>query len=107
MEQRDSELDVFLGDCLQGILRADGDRAFAVEMYEHVRFTIEHYLQKIDENGLFNVKGWNLLDWSPIDQPNEGVVTHQNLFLAQTLRVAAEMGELAGDSEGAARYREA
>jgi len=76
-------------------------------MYEHVRFTIEHYLQKIDENGLFNVKGWNLLDWSPIDQPNEGVVTHQNLFLAQTLRVAAEMGELSGDAEGAARYREA
>ncbi len=84
-----------------------GDRAFAAEMYEHVRFTIEHYLQKIDENGLFNVKGWNLLDWSPIDQPNEGVVTHQNLFLAQTLRVAAEMGELSGDAEGAARYREA
>ncbi|OXS61915.1 alpha-L-rhamnosidase [Cohnella sp. CIP 111063] len=84
-----------------------GDRAFAVEMYAHIRFTLEHYLQKIDGNGLFNVKGWNLLDWSPIDQPNEGVVTHQNLFLAQTLRVAAEMGELTGDADGATRFREA
>ncbi|TVY01238.1 family 78 glycoside hydrolase catalytic domain [Cohnella terricola] len=83
------------------------DKAFAVEMYGHIRYTMEHYLLKIDENGLFNVKGWNLLDWSPIDQPNEGIVTHQNLFLAQTLRVASEMGELTGDAESAAKFAEA
>ncbi|MFC4601186.1 family 78 glycoside hydrolase catalytic domain [Cohnella hongkongensis] len=83
------------------------DRAFAGEMYAHIRFTLEHYLQKIDDNGLFNVKGWNLLDWSPIDQPNEGVVTHQNLFLARTLRVASEMAELAGDAEGAVQFADA
>ncbi len=84
-----------------------GDKAFASEMYVHIRFTMNHYLQKIDESGLFNVKGWNLLDWSPIDQPNDGIVTHQNVFLVQTLRVAAEMGSLAGDPEGAVRFREA
>lgn len=79
------------------------DKDFAVEMYEHISFTIGHYLQRIDGNGLFNIKGWNLLDWSPIDQPNVGIVTHQNMFLVRTLRVAAEMGQLAGDQEGSAR----
>ncbi|WP_256758851.1 family 78 glycoside hydrolase catalytic domain [Cohnella sp. WQ 127256] len=83
------------------------DKAFAVEMYDHIRFTMEHYLQKIDKSGLFNVKGWNLLDWSPIDQPNDGIVTHQNTFLVQTLRVTAKMGTLAGDIEGATRFNEA
>ncbi|MEQ4480917.1 family 78 glycoside hydrolase catalytic domain [Cohnella silvisoli] len=83
------------------------DKAFATEMYDHIRFTMDHYLQKIDDSGLFNVKGWNLLDWSPIDQPNDGIVTHQNVFLVQTLRVTAAMGKLAGDAEGTARFGEA
>ncbi|RED64870.1 family 78 glycoside hydrolase catalytic domain [Cohnella lupini] len=83
------------------------DKAFAVEMYDHIRYTMDHYLLKIDGSGLFNVKGWNLLDWSPIDQPNDGIVTHQNVFLVQTLRVAVAMGRLAGDAEGSARFGEA
>ncbi|RXZ81196.1 alpha-L-rhamnosidase [Paenibacillaceae bacterium] len=76
------------------------DRAFAKEMYEQIKFTLEHYLLKVDESGLLNIKGWNLLDWSPIDQPNNGIVAHQNMFLVKTLRVAAEMAELAEDMEG-------
>jgi alpha-L-rhamnosidase len=80
------------------------DKDFAAEMYAHIQFTLEHYLQKIDASGLFNVKGWNLLDWSPIDQPNEGIVTHQNMFLVRTLQVAAQMGRLAGDSAGSSRF---
>ncbi|MDR6879856.1 family 78 glycoside hydrolase catalytic domain [Bacillus sp. 3255] len=79
-----------------------GDQAFAAEMYAHIKFTLEHYIAKMDDRGLFHIKGWNLLDWSPIDQPNDGVVTHQNMFLVHTLKVAAGMGELAGDREGAA-----
>ncbi|MBB6734639.1 family 78 glycoside hydrolase catalytic domain [Cohnella zeiphila] len=84
-----------------------GDRAFAAEMFGPIRYTMDHYLQRIDERGLFAIKGWNLLDWSPIDQPNDGVVAHQNMFLAKTLRVAASMAELAGAGEDASRYGEA
>ncbi|WP_256761897.1 family 78 glycoside hydrolase catalytic domain [Cohnella sp. WQ 127256] len=84
-----------------------GDEAFAVEMYDPIRYTLEHYLLKIDERGLFNVKGWNLLDWSPIDQPNDGVVAHQNMFLVQTLRVAAQMGTIAKAEVGVAKFEEA
>ncbi|WP_029192708.1 family 78 glycoside hydrolase catalytic domain [Paenibacillus harenae] len=81
-----------------------GDRAFAEEMYGHIKFTLDHYLEKIDEDGLFNIRGWNLLDWSPIDQPNDGIVAHQNMFLVKTLRTAAELGRLAGDTAGAERF---
>lgn len=78
-----------------------GDQAFAVEMYGHIKFTLEHYIAKFNEHDLFHIKGWNLLDWSPIDQPNDGVVTHQNMFLVHTLEVGASMGRLSGDQDGA------
>jgi hypothetical protein len=79
-----------------------GDRAFAAEMWPHVRFTLEHYLKHIDGDGLLNMRGWNLLDWAPIDQPKHGVVTHQNLFLAQTLRKASSLASVAGAPAGEA-----
>ncbi|WP_169087945.1 family 78 glycoside hydrolase catalytic domain [Paenibacillus sp. PL91] len=78
-----------------------GDRDFAKEMYVHMKFTLKHYVDKIDGNGLFNIKGWNFLDWSPIDQPNDGVVAHQNMFLVKTLKAAAELAIIADDSAGA------
>jgi alpha-L-rhamnosidase len=83
------------------------DRAFAQEMYPHIKYTLHHYLAKINEDGLFDIKGWNLLDWSPIDQPNEGIVTHQNLFLVKTLLIAANMATLADDSVGNANFSKA
>ncbi|RCW48929.1 family 78 glycoside hydrolase catalytic domain [Paenibacillus prosopidis] len=78
-----------------------GDRAFAVEIYAHIKFTLKHYVEKIDDQGLFNIQGWNFLDWSPIDQPSDGIVAHQNMFLVKTLRTAAELGRLADDPAGA------
>jgi alpha-L-rhamnosidase len=84
-----------------------GDRAFAQEMYPHIRYTLEHYQQKINANGLLDIKGWNLLDWSPMDQPNDGIVTHQNMFLMKTFVVAAEMAALAGDEAGVKTFAEA
>ncbi|OMF22514.1 alpha-L-rhamnosidase [Paenibacillus sp. FSL H8-0548] len=83
------------------------DLDFAKEMYPHIRFTLEHYLKEIDDDGLLAIKGWNLLDWSPIDQPNEGIVTHQNCFLVKTLRVASEMAYLSGDLEGEGKFADA
>src|SRR5690606_15882428 len=66
---------------------------FANDMYGHMKFTLEHYLTYINEQGLLDMKAWNLLDWSPIDQPHNGVVTHQNMFLVRALELTAKMGE--------------
>jgi hypothetical protein len=83
--------------------RYGGDRSFAEQIWPHIRYTLDHYLKKLDENGLLRIKGWNLLDWAPIDQPGDGVVSHQNMFFVQALRSAALLA--AGiDGADAGRY---
>ncbi|WP_168123126.1 family 78 glycoside hydrolase catalytic domain [Paenibacillus sp. HB172176] len=81
-----------------------GDKAFAKEIWPKVRFTLEHYLEKLDERGLLFIRGWNLLDWAPIDQPRNGVVTHQNAIFARTLKAAARLAEAAGTGEEGAVF---
>jgi len=79
-----------------------GDRDFAAAIWPSVAYALDHYLQHIDDNGLLAIKGWNLLDWAPIDQPNDGIVTHQNAFLVRTLREAASLAAFTGLPETAA-----
>ncbi len=81
-----------------------GDAEFAAEMWPHIRYTLDHYWLKRDERGLLSIDGWNLLDWAPIDQPNRGVVTHQNAFLCRTLQDAAALARIARDPDGAELY---
>jgi alpha-L-rhamnosidase len=83
-----------------------GDLAFAREIWPHLRFTLDAYLQQRDEDGLLSISAWNLLDWAPMDQPNDGVVTHQNCFMVAALRAAAELAELANE-DGAKAYQTA
>ncbi|MBD0381463.1 family 78 glycoside hydrolase catalytic domain [Paenibacillus sp. WST5] len=89
--------------CLE-LYRYSGDRKFAEQIWPHIRYTLDHFLEKLDDNGLLNMKGWNLLDWAPIDQPNDGVVSHQNMFFVQALRSAALLAD-GVDEECAERYR--
>ncbi|MFC5531434.1 family 78 glycoside hydrolase catalytic domain [Cohnella yongneupensis] len=76
-----------------------GDTTFAEQIWPSVRHTLIHYLQHVDTLGLLNMRGWNLLDWAPIDQPDDGIVTHQNLFLVKALRQAVRLAESAGRAE--------
>ncbi|MZQ86285.1 family 78 glycoside hydrolase catalytic domain [Paenibacillus sp. 5J-6] len=78
--------------CLE-LYRFTGDKQFAEQIWPHVHNTLDHYLERLDAKGLLNMKGWNLLDWAPIDQPRDGVVTHQNMFFVQALRSAAQLTE--------------
>ncbi|PYI53607.1 family 78 glycoside hydrolase catalytic domain [Paenibacillus flagellatus] len=89
--------------CLE-LYRFNGDRSFADSIWPHVKYTLDHYWERLDDRGLFYMQGWNLLDWAPIDQPNDGVVTHQNMFLVKALRAAAELAD-GVDDETAATYR--
>lgn len=90
--------------CLE-YYRYDGREEFLHGIWPHVKLAMEQYLKHIDGNGLFSFDGWNLLDWAPFEQPNEGVVAPQNMFLCRTLNHAAEIGAVAGDQEGSARFR--
>ncbi|UVI32678.1 glycoside hydrolase family 78 protein [Paenibacillus spongiae] len=84
-----------------------GDKQFAASIWPAVRHTLLHYLQKLDGSGLLNMKGWNLLDWAPIDQPDDGIVTHQNMFLCKALLKAADLAKTAGVAEEAAEFTKA
>jgi hypothetical protein len=76
-----------------------GDLSFAKEIWPQVHYTMKHYLQRLDERGLFNIEAWNLLDWAALDQPSAGVVAHQNMLLVKTLTVSAKLAALAADNE--------
>lgn len=81
----------------------EGSETFAADMWPHLSFTLDHYLEKLDARGLFSIEAWNLLDWAPIDQPRSGVVAHQNMFFVKALRAAS--GLAAGrDADAARRY---
>ncbi|WP_246073129.1 family 78 glycoside hydrolase catalytic domain [Paenibacillus dokdonensis] len=82
--------------CLEYVEHTN-DKDFAVKIWPAVRYTLEHYLQKLNGDGLLDMRGWNLLDWAPIDQPNEGIVTHQNLLLVLALNKATELARIAGE----------
>ena len=84
--------------CLEYVEHTN-DTGFAAEIWPAVKFTLEHYLQKRNADGLLDMKGWNLLDWAPIDQPNEGIVTHQNLLLVLALKKAAMLARVGGGSQ--------
>lgn len=76
--------------CLE-LYEFNGDRDFAARIWPHVRSTLDHFAEKLDERGLLSIEAWNLLDWAPIDQPRSGIVTHQNMFFVKALRAAARL----------------
>lgn len=84
--------------------RFTGDEAFASRMWPKAKYTLEHYLKKIDDAGLLRIKGWNLLDWAAFEQPGDGIVAPQNMFLVKALRDAALLAAAAGDSAGGVAF---
>lgn len=89
--------------CLE-LYRYNGDRAFAADIFPHIEYTLKHYLGRLDDRGLMRMRSWNLLDWAPIDQPNDGIVSHQNMFLVKALSSAADMASALGHDEAEAFY---
>jgi hypothetical protein len=73
-------------------------------MWPHVCYTLDRYIEHLDDHGLLSIRAWNLLDWAPMDQPGDGVVTHQNAFLVRALRAATELAHVVGDSAQNAAY---
>ncbi|MBP3039200.1 family 78 glycoside hydrolase catalytic domain [Bacillaceae bacterium Marseille-Q3522] len=91
--------------CLE-YYRRTGDLSFVKDIYPEIRFTLKHYQEYIDDRGLLNMHGWNFLDWAPIDQPREGVVSHQNMLFVKAMRHAAELAEITGSTGEAAQFYE-
>lgn len=81
------------------------DRAFAGEIWPQLDAALTAHLGHLDGDGLLNIRSWNLLDWAPLDQPGDGVVSHQNMLLVIALDAAADVAEAAGDGVSVERLR--
>ncbi|SDR78001.1 alpha-L-rhamnosidase [Paenibacillaceae bacterium GAS479] len=82
------------------------DSDYAKTIWPLVQSALEAYYEHIDDKGLLNIRSWNLLDWAPIDQPNSGVVTHQNLFFMKAMRLSAVLAQRAGQPEQVSLWQE-
>ncbi|MGG3452925.1 family 78 glycoside hydrolase catalytic domain [Paenibacillus rhizolycopersici] len=89
--------------CLE-LYRQNGDKSFAGDIFPHIEYTLKHYLSRLNDQGLLQIRSWNLLDWAPIDQPNDGIVSHQNMFLVKALSAAAAFATVLGNVEAEAFY---
>ncbi|MEK8127825.1 family 78 glycoside hydrolase catalytic domain [Paenibacillus filicis] len=89
--------------CLE-YYRFSGDARFASEIWPSVRATLDCYRDNLDSQGLLRMKGWNFLDWAPFEQPKDGVVTPQNMFMVKALRDAASLAEAVGEPIETARF---
>ncbi|NLY30824.1 MAG: alpha-L-rhamnosidase [Firmicutes bacterium] len=83
-----------------------GDRDFLEKIYPALRQTCINFIEKyLNEDGLLEIEAWNMLDWAPMDTPNQGVVTHQNAWLVRALRETASLAAALDGQTSAEDYR--
>ncbi|MBN1623593.1 MAG: alpha-L-rhamnosidase N-terminal domain-containing protein [Clostridia bacterium] len=73
-----------------------GDESIYNDLYDEVRITLDYYSNFISEEGAFDIKAWNMLDWAPMDIGNSGVVTAQQGLLAHCFEFGARMAQKLG-----------
>lgn len=86
-----------------------GDReALVTRLFPDARKMLDACLNNyIDpKTGLFSITAWQFFDWIGLDNGHR-IVTHNNTFLVDSLRLGARMAEVAGDPPTASRYRAA
>ena len=88
--------------------RYTGSLEFAQKIYPSL-VTQAEFIDKMRRSNpysLFEFKGaWHLLDWAPIDTPDNGIIAHENGLAVVALRDTAEIAEVVGKPEEAARWR--
>ncbi|MEN6372580.1 MAG: family 78 glycoside hydrolase catalytic domain [Armatimonadota bacterium] len=84
-----------------------GDKPKSRKLLDYVKQNIDGMLSYIGENGLINIRGWNMFDWAAMDTPSIGIVTHLNCFAALALKDGAELADMLGTKDGDAWRNEA
>ncbi|MHB9036784.1 MAG: family 78 glycoside hydrolase catalytic domain [Armatimonadota bacterium] len=81
------------------------DWAFLEQIYPAVALQNANiYDRFINSSGLFEITGWNMLDWAPMDTPASGVVTHQNMWLVECLKRSVKMATILGHTDDAEKF---
>jgi hypothetical protein len=84
-----------------------GDAGFASDLWPAIRVAMNAFREHINGDGLLDIEAWNLLDWAPMDQPNAGVVSHQNCLMVMAIDAASVLAAIAGDDAGSLEMRDA
>jgi alpha-L-rhamnosidase len=85
-----------------------GDRDRLVEVsFPRIRQMLDTCLASyIDEaTGLFSISAWQFFDWIDGLDTNHRIVLHNNTFLVDSLRLGAQMADIAGKADLAQRYQ--
>lgn len=82
-----------------------GDRAVLAELWPAVMRNLEGAAGRLDANGLFSGKFWNMFDWAGIDDHHETVL-HNSLLLVGAVVAAEKMAAVLGEMRRELRLKE-
>lgn len=82
-----------------------GDRAGSRELLAWIERNVQGIVQHINDQGLFEIRAWNMFDWAAMDTPAHGTVTHNNCFAVHALRDVAELADWLGEPGLATEWR--
>ncbi|MBC8871740.1 MAG: alpha-L-rhamnosidase N-terminal domain-containing protein [Planctomycetes bacterium] len=94
--------------CWENYWYSGDERLLVNRYYPAVRTMLDTCLDEyIDPGtGLFSIQAWQFIDWTELDNGHK-IVTHNNTFLVDTLRLGARMARIARDRDGAVRFQKA
>ena len=79
-----------------------GDKVFLESIYPYLVKSMRNFSKHLNKEGLLKINAWNMLDWSDMDTPSDGIATHQNALLAKCMDVMQHIAgvlEREGDIE--------
>lgn len=82
-----------------------GDFEGAARLLPWVERNVAGIRSYLNEDGLFAMQAWNLFDWAAMDTPTQGVITHNNCFIALALLECAELADWLKKPKVAADFR--
>ncbi|MDC7239007.1 MAG: family 78 glycoside hydrolase catalytic domain, partial [Spirochaetales bacterium] len=72
-------------------------------LYRNMENAADRRVTMPDGSGLFALHAWNMLDWAPMDVPDDGIIAHQNAEFVLACRSLAETAEQRGHRDDAVR----
>jgi hypothetical protein len=69
------------------------DRQFLEAVYPAMKRQLSYCEGLLDREGLFAIEAWNLCEWAPMDQPGQGIVTHNQGWLCLSAEATARAAE--------------
>ncbi|MCK9222282.1 MAG: glycoside hydrolase family 78 protein [Limnochordia bacterium] len=78
----------------------------AAKLLDFVKRNVSGLKTFLNDDGLLDIRAWNMFDWAGMDTPSRGVVTHQNCLAVIALQEAAELATWLVDEESAKKFND-